>query len=118
MKFKTLYTFESRFEESKRIKDKYPDRIPIICEKIDNKKNDELPTIDKIKYLVPTNLTISQFLFVIRRKMQLPAEKAIFLFVGNTIPSSSVFISNIYSQHKDLDGFLYITYSGENVFGF
>jgi len=117
MKFKSSYSFESRFEESKRIMDKHPYRIPIICEKIENKKNQEFPTIDKIKYLVPLDLTLSQFIYVIRKRMKLSAEKAIFLFVENTIPSSSVFISNIYSQHKDPDGFLYISYSGENVFG-
>jgi GABA(A) receptor-associated protein len=27
-------------------------------------------------------------------------------------------MSSIYEEHKDEDGFLYITYSGENTFGF
>jgi hypothetical protein len=26
-------------------------------------------------------------------------------------------MSDIYEEHKDEDGFLYITYSGENTFG-
>jgi GABA(A) receptor-associated protein len=26
-------------------------------------------------------------------------------------------MSSIYEEHKDEDGFLYITYSGENTFG-
>lgn len=117
MKFKSQYTFQSRLEESTRIMNKYPDRIPIICEKMNNIKNIELTTIDKIKYLVPINLTISQFLYVIRSRMKLPAEKAIFLFIDGKIPASSSTISYVYSKHKDMDGFLYITYSGENVFG-
>jgi len=117
MKFKSQHTFKERIEESSRIINKYPDRIPIICEKMNDSKNKDLPTIDKSKYLVPKDLTMSQFLYVIRNRMKLPSEKAIFLFVGGTIPSSSELILNIYSRYKDLDGYLYITYSGENVFG-
>ncbi len=117
MKFKSQHTFESRFQESSKIITKYPDRIPIICEKLNEKKNNDIPTLDKTKYLVPVDLTVSQFLFVIRNRMKLPAEKGIFLFIGNTIPPSSSMIINLYSQFKDPDGFLYVTYSGENVFG-
>ena len=117
MKFKSEHSFQQRFEESSRIMNKYPDKIPIICEKMNNSKNKDIPIIDKTKYLVPKDLTLSQFLYVIRNRMKLPAEKAIFLFVGNRIPSSSELILNIYSLYKDPDGFLYITYSGENVFG-
>jgi hypothetical protein len=36
-------------------------------------------------------------------------------FFANVIDS---LISAIYEKHKDVDGFLYITYSGENTFGF
>jgi GABA(A) receptor-associated protein len=118
MNFKSKYSFETRFEESKKIMERYPDRIPIICEKIsDGVSSRDIPTIDKTKYLVPVDLTISQFLYVIRKRMRLPAEKAIFIFISNTIPPSSAMISNVYHQHRDPDGFLYITYSGENVFG-
>ncbi len=117
MKFKSQHKFEYRLDESSKIISKYPDRIPIICEKANDKKNNDLPTVDKIKYLVPIDLTISQFLFVIRNRMKLSSEKAIFLFVGNIIPPSSSTIVSLYSQYKDPDGFLYITYSGENVFG-
>ena len=49
--------------------------------------------------------------------MKLPPEMALFIFVNNTIPSSSTLMSNLYSQYKDPDGFLYLTYSGENTFG-
>lgn len=117
MKFKSQYTFQARLEESLRIRKKYPDRFPVICEKATIKKNFDIPDIDKSKYLVPMDLTISQFLYVIRKRIKLPAEKAIFLFVDGTIPSSSAFISQIYANHRDADGFLYISYSSENVFG-
>jgi GABA(A) receptor-associated protein len=108
MKFKLENSFQQRFEESTRILNKYPDRIPIICEKMEkmyDSKNKDLPTIDKSKYLVPKDLTLSQFLYVIRKRMKLSSEKAIFLFVGGKIPTSTELILNLYSRYKDLDGF-------------
>jgi GABA(A) receptor-associated protein len=73
--------------------------------------------IDKKKYLVPSDLTCGQFLYVIRKRLKLPAEKAIFLFVDGKIPSTSAMLNEIYEQHRDADGFLYMSYSDENVFG-
>ena len=47
----------------------------------------------------------------------LPPEKAIFIFVNDTLPPTAALMSAIYQEHKDKDGFLYVTYSGENTFG-
>jgi len=56
--------------------------------------------------------------FEIRKHMpNLNEEKAIFLFINEVLPPSSALMSQIYEKHKDEDGFLYITYSGENTFG-
>jgi GABA(A) receptor-associated protein len=49
--------------------------------------------------------------------MKLPPEKAVFLFINNNIHNSSRLLSNIYETDKDIDGFLYITYTSENTFG-
>jgi GABA(A) receptor-associated protein len=117
MNFKKTYTFEARLNESIKIKNKYLDRLPIICEKMNNINNYYIPNINKKKYLAPIDLTIGQFLYVIRNKINLSAEKAIFLFVGGIIPINSANILEIYSKYKDLDGFLYFTYSSENTFG-
>ena len=115
VKFKEQYSFAERKDESNRIIIKYPDRIPIICEQLNNRINN--PILDKNKYLIPNDLSIGQFLYVIRKRMSLPAEKSIYLFVCGTIPSSSELISNLYYNYRDEDGFLYIGYSSENVFG-
>lgn len=115
MYFKEKYTFSERTNESTQIIQKYPDRIPIICEK--NIKNKTTPEIDKNKYLVPIDLTVGQFLYVIRKRIKLTPEQSIFLFINNTIPSTSQYLSDLYFLYKDQDGFLYITYSSENTFG-
>ena len=56
-------------------------------------------------------------MYVIRKRLRLASEKAIFLFVSGNIPSSGSIMSVLYDNYKDEDGFLYISYSEENVFG-
>ena len=73
--------------------------------------------IDKKKYLVPADLTCGQFVYVIRKRLKLPPEQAIFLFINGVIPPTGSLLSTIFEESKDEDGFLYITYAGENVFG-
>ena len=112
--FKQEHPLERRKSEAERIRAKYPDRIPVICEKSDRS---DIPDIDKKKYLVPADLTVGQFIYVIRKRIKLPPERAIFIFVNNVIPPTAHLMSTIYEEQKDEDGFLYITYSGENTFG-
>lgn len=112
--FKKKYSFRQRRDEAIRIKQKYPDRIPVIIEK--NSRSD-IANIDKCKYLVPGDLTIGQFIYVIRKRIKLSQEKAIFVFVNNTLPPTSALISQIYREHKDYDLFLYMKYTGESTFG-
>jgi len=69
------------------------------------------------RYLVPSDLTVGQFVYVIRKRIKLSPEKAIFIFVGNVLPPTASMMSTVYESNKDEDGFLYITYSGENTFG-
>lgn len=114
MRFKFENSFDERKSEAIRVLTKYPDRIPIICEKSDSCKVDE---IDKKKYLVPRVLTMGQFIYVIRKRLNLKPEQAIFLFTNGKIMSSSSVLEEIYHKEKDEDGFLYFLYSEENVFG-
>ncbi|KAJ6940201.1 autophagy-related protein 8f [Populus alba x Populus x berolinensis] len=113
--FKQEHDFEKRRAEAARIREKYPDRIPVIVEKAERS---DIPNIDKKKYLVPADLTVGQFVYVIRKRIKLSAEKAIFIFVDNVLPPTGAIMSTIYDENKDEDGFLYVTYSGENTFGF
>ncbi|KAG0469814.1 hypothetical protein HPP92_016514 [Vanilla planifolia] len=112
--FKLEHPLERRQAEAARIREKYPDRIPVIVEKAERS---DIPDIDKKKYLVPADLTVGQFVYVVRKRIKLSAEKAIFIFVKNTLPPTAAMMSAIYEENKDEDGFLYMTYSGENTFG-
>jgi GABA(A) receptor-associated protein len=116
--FKKTHTFLERSEEVKRILKKYPDKIPIICEpNLNQIKFINTPTINKIKFLVPDDFTIGQFICVIRYQFHIKPEMGLFIFINNYIPSGSEYLYTIYNRLRDLDGFLYITYSFENTFG-
>ena len=142
------------------------------------------------RYLIPVNFTVGQLVYLIRKRIKLTAEKAIFVFVDNVLPPTGKFnqmdlvwctifeqlfysiawlqnklwfnslpclpfhiekhfkaiadekfgiqvlylldllylslcihfyaaalMLTVYHEHKDEDGFLYFTYSGDNTFG-
>lgn len=40
---------------------------------------------------MPSDLTLGQFVYVIRKRINLTAEKAIFMFVDNVLPPTGIF---------------------------
>ena len=112
--FKEKYSFEKRKNESDKVSQKYKDRSPIIVQR---HHSSDLPNVDKCKYLVPKDMTMGQFLFVIRKRIKIEASKALFIMVDNNMVTGSSNLSIIYDDHCDEDGFLYITYTSENTFG-
>ena len=111
--FKNNHPFLKRKEESDRILAKYPDRVPVICERITKRINQ----LDRKKYLCPSDLSLANFMYVIRKRIKLSPEVSIFLFVNESMVPCSELMSKCYEDHKDDDGFLYIKYSGESTFG-
>jgi GABA(A) receptor-associated protein len=119
-------TFQERIYCSNKFLHKYPDRIPLIIEK--NEKNENI-VLENYKYLLPKDVTMSQFISIIRTKMNITSKKALFTFVKNSkesynspkesyvlVPMNES-IGNIYSIYKNDDGFLYIKFGIENTFG-
>ena len=72
----------------------------------------------KTKYLVSLDVTFSEFIYTVRKKLNLSKNTALFFFINNSIipPLNSLF-STLYDSYKESDGFLYITFTRENVFG-
>ncbi|KAH0453463.1 hypothetical protein IEQ34_017787 [Dendrobium chrysotoxum] len=66
-------------------------------------------TLCMIGYPLPADLIVGQFVCVVRKRIKLRAQKAIFI----RIPFHTAAITSaIYEENKDEDGFLYMTYSG------
>lgn len=89
---------------------KYPDRVPVII-------NSEL--VSKHKYLVPMDMNIGQFLFIVRNyiKDKTKAEEGYYLMTKNSMPNSSSSILDVYSRYKNEDLALYMDLKKESVFG-
>ncbi len=114
--FKQEHSFEKRQEECNRITHKYPDRLPIICQRAKNATSD-CPVIDKKKYLVPSDLSVGQFIYVVRKRCNLNATKSIYFCVDGSIPATGKLLKSLHEECKEKDGFLYIYYNTENTFG-
>ena len=111
--FLERFTYEERIAESKKIKNKYRMSAPIIVEPKDNKTK----RIDKTKFLVPWDLTYSQFLYVVRKRLSVDSSESIFMFCNNSLPKNQDTMHSLYQKHGNADGFLYFVYAFENTFG-
>ncbi|XP_069911058.1 microtubule-associated proteins 1A/1B light chain 3C-like isoform X3 [Oryctolagus cuniculus] len=95
---------------------KVPKQDPVIVERYPREKL--LSLLDKTKFLVPQELTMSQFLSIIRSRMVLRATEAFYLLVDNkSLVSMSMTMAEIYQDYKDKDGFVYMTYASQEMFG-
>ena len=114
--FKDEIPFAMRKEEASRILSKYPDRIPIIIERSEECSND-IPVVDKKKYLVPNDITTGQFTYIIRKRIELEPSQSLFVTVNGKLVTSTHTLGEIYEKEADKDGFLYMIYTSENTFG-
>ena len=106
-KYKNDHTLEERKNESNRILNEYKDRLPVICEVA---PDSVLPPLKKTKYLVSYDMTINQFMFLIRRNIELSKESALFLITPNGISlTGNTSMLDLYNIHKDKnDNFFYL----------
>ena len=95
MSFKSKNNFELRKSESDKIILKYPKRIPIIIEKYETCP---LNDIDRTKYLVPEDLNMTQFMYIIRKRVKLDNSQSIFFLINNKVCPSNTSMSKIYEE--------------------
>ena len=106
---------EQRRDVAAKIIENYPDRVPVIVER-DPKAR--IAEISKNKFLAPADISVAKFISEIRKHIKLGRQESLFVFVANNVmPQPNSTMSQVYAQHKDPDGFLYVVYSSENAFG-
>jgi GABA(A) receptor-associated protein len=101
-----------------------PNRVALIC--LPGTKS-KLKGLDKNKFLVPRDLTVSQFIFVLRSRMDknddiIKNKEAIYIYYRDrngkiNIPSHSTLFGFLYDNNMEENKCLYIYYDKENVFG-
>ena len=104
--YKSKFSFDERISQSNKMRSQFPDRVQVICEKVGQ---------DSKRFLIHKNLTMSQCIYIIRKKYLLKPDQALFCFINNTLVKTSDLISNIYEKHND--NILYITIREESTFG-
>ena len=115
-KYKSDFNLDERKQESARILRDHPNRMPVICEKA---PNSNLPDIKKTKYLVPGDMSVNQFHFLIRRNLDLNEASALYLITpkGVTLIGDKTMME-VYNNNKDKnDNFLYLYYASELTWG-
>jgi GABA(A) receptor-associated protein len=114
-KYRKTVPFDERKLKASLILKQHPDRIPVVVECSETLQ--AIHPLKKNKFIVPQDLTLAQFMFVIRKHMKLEPEYAIFVFINNRLHPSTTPIGIIYAQEKDEDGFIYLDVFQESTFG-
>ena len=89
-----------------------------------NNNNREQPTMHLVitlpgkgKHFLLYDYT-QQFFLVIRNRMSLSSTQAFYLIVNNkSLASMSMTMAEVYKEEKDEDGFLYMVYASQEMFG-
>ena len=67
---------------------------------------------------MPKAFTVGEVLAVLRQRLELSREEGLVLFANERymlIPSTK--LQDVYQKYKDEDGFLYLHYADENIYG-
>ena len=114
--FKKVTPLSKRKSQCHALLKKNQNRIPVILEK--DPKSD-IKESKKTKFLIQKDFTVNQFIQMIRGLMQISEFEALFFVVkGKYSISGDKTMGQIYNNYKDKeDGFLYITYSAELIYG-
>lgn len=108
----TNHCSNSTQSSSKRILEKYKDRVPIIV--LADIKDFIL---EKNKFLVPKDLSFGQFCYIVRKRVKLSENDGLYFFINNKLIANNQCVEVIYKNNKNDDGFLYITLKKEETFG-
>jgi GABA(A) receptor-associated protein len=115
MKYKDRVSFQDRKIVSERIVRDHPNRIPVVVECSEALQRDH--PLPKSKFAVPYDLTLAQFMYVVRKNMSLKPEFALYAFINNRLHPTTAIMGDIYAKEKDEDGFMYLDVFQESTFG-
>lgn len=68
--------------------------------------------------MMPSSFKISEVISIIRKNLKIGKDQGIFLLArGKHILKANSSLISMYDNYKDEDGFLYILYAEENIYG-
>ena len=68
---------------------------------------------------MPRTFEIGEVLMILRRKINIKKDHSLIIFVNNgkDLVSASSDLESVYNRYHDEDGFLYVLFTREEVFG-
>ncbi|XP_014602371.1 PREDICTED: microtubule-associated proteins 1A/1B light chain 3A-like isoform X1 [Polistes canadensis] len=106
----------TRVADVETIKKRHPDKIPIVVERFPGEK--QLPTLDNTKFLVPDYLSVAELIKILRLKLHLNPTQSFYLLTNSrSLVSGSMTMLQLYQREQDEDGYLYILFASQEVFG-
>ena len=118
--FKTNHSLDRRRAMSQRLRETYPDRVPVIIE-----TGSPGLTLNKVRFLAPHESTLQRLFVEVRKQVldngtPVTPDKALFLLFGDAqamMPLTRS-VSQLYSQCRDQDdNMLYGRLMQESTFG-
>ena len=98
-----------------KIMAKHPDKAPVWIERA---KGEKIDNLDRNKYLIDRDLSMGQVVCLIRDRIHVKPEQAIFIFVGDgVLPPNTATVGEIYREYKSKNDMLWVSYRAENTFG-
>jgi GABA(A) receptor-associated protein len=121
MGFKDESTFDKRVQLSTRLREQYPDKIPVIVEAY--KSNKDSLNLVNTRFLINECESVHKLIYEARKKIEnLRPEEALFFFCktsdgGDILAPSTSTMGQLYEKYKDADGMLYFVVTKEQVYG-
>lgn len=87
------------------------DVVPIIV------SSNDFPDIHQKKYFARKDLSVAAFIFILRKKLTIAPEAAIYLSANGSMITSGDLLITVFERYKSPAGILYVDCHVENVFG-
>lgn len=115
-KFRTNVKFQDRKDMTTKMLSKYSNKVPVYVSK--GTKSNNIDNFGSKKFLADKDMTVCAFINSVKNSLKVNSNTALYLMVNDKeMMVLSVNMGIVYEKYKSDDGFLYITYYGENVFG-
>lgn len=104
--YQDKHSFDYRFNQTTRIRNKYHDRYPVFIEC----QSENLPSLTKPKFLIPIDLNVNHILHILKTRLNLNQSTPVYLYVNDRCLNGTDYICELYQKYIDPDGHLYFNY--------
>jgi GABA(A) receptor-associated protein len=96
------------------LNEKFHDRVPTVL----NDNTGDFLKSEKGRFLLDKDITLGQFMAMLRKKNKIEPHEAIYVYCDNLLPKSNTSMIDLWVDYRDVDdNILYLTCSKENTFG-